>query len=97
MNLLNILKTFNDSYRYETKKNYYTISLYSLQLDLFFFELIISIPYWISKESRAEANERLAKFIQELFESRKKEEPKPKRKYVKKEPVKKGPGRPKKK
>lgn len=107
MNLLNILRAYKDEYYYNTKKAIYTVNAFTIKIDLYLLGFLISIPYWVTRQTHKEIHERLDALLQELIESRNvakekakekaKEEVKSKRKYVKKEPVKKGPGRPKKK
>lgn len=83
---------------YDTHENNYTFSLLEVEIDLFLTVINISIAYWFTKESHEQRLERINAFLHEYFlDSHLEEEPKPKRKYVKKEDKKNPVGRPKKK
>lgn len=84
---------------YETSNYSFTFRLLEIGIDLFLFDISFNIAYWFSRETHMQRFERINAFLHEYFlDSHIEEEPKPKRKYVKKAVVKKNPvGRPKKK
>lgn len=98
MNLITKMLEINtESQRhYDTLKYNYRFSLLEVNIDLFVFYFSFTIAYWFTRESHYARIERINAMLHEFFQdSHAEEEPKPKRKYVKKE-VKKA-GRPKKK
>jgi hypothetical protein len=93
-----LLKISTDmTWVYETSNWIYNITCLTVSVDLFFFDFTFSLSYWFTRESVAEKMARFNAFLHEYFVEEQVAEPKPKRKYVKKEVVKRGPGRPKKK